>query len=160
MMSNPMTALVSLQEALDAEEVVLKPCALHSEIKVLHDEPNGGSRFTYAIVVDKTVQAIAMLVHAQPYECLPCFQLGYAVLERSRRRGVGRRIAQSAIAEFKHGMGRNHLHDFYVEAVVSADNGPSNAIARRLFSDPPASITDKYSNESALQYVRKVTGDS
>lgn len=153
-----MDALNGLQAALDARAVQLSPCQLHSSIKVLLDHPNGTPRFTYAYVVGRTVQAIALFVLVEPYEGLPCFQVGYAVLGTMRGKGVGTHVLAQSIDELKNGLSRTPMKEFYLEAIVSTGNDPSNAIARRLISDSPSTCTDQFSNEPALQYFRKVAG--
>lgn len=155
-MTDPMDALNELQVALDARAVQMQPCALHTEIQVLLDHPNGTPRFTYARVQSGKVQSIALLVKADTVHGLPCFQIGYAVTESMRGKGLGSQILQQAMDELMHGMSRTPLKEFYLEAIVSTENEPSNKIARRLISDAPESCTDEFTGEPANQYLRKV----
>ena len=96
-MTDPMESLIGLQEALIARTVQLQKCELHPSIRVLLDHPNDIPRFTYAKIEDNKVQAIALFVLTEPESGLPCFQIGYAVIENKRNRqknsgGSNRRV--------------------------------------------------------------------
>jgi hypothetical protein len=159
-MTDPMDALNGLQTALNAGTVQLRACDLHPDLKVLLDHPNGKPRFTYALVDDHTVQAISLFVLIEPYKGLPCFQVGYAVLEALRGKGTGSRVFKQSIAELANGLRRTPMKDFYLEAVVATGNDASNAIARRHISESPIACTDEVSNEQALQYFRRISCDA
>ena len=61
-----------------------------------------------------------------------------------------------AISEMRHGLGRTRASAFYVEAIVWADNKPSQRVAEQAISATPVTITDEVSGLPALQYVRKI----
>lgn len=156
-MIDPTDALNSLQDALKAKAVQMQPCTLYTNVNVLLDQPDGKtSRFTYAQIEDDKVKAIALIVQADFIERIPCFQVGYAVEAGSRNRGLGFTILQQALDEFRHGMSRTPLKEFYAEAIVSKDNIASHRIASKLISDTPETVHDEISNEPALQYLTKV----
>lgn len=157
-MTDPMESLKSLQDAVISEIVQLHPCELHPDIKVLLDHPNGTPRFTYALIEKKKIQAIALFVLTEPIEGTPCFQIGYAVIEKMRQRGIGQRVLEKAIAEHTHGLSRTAMKEFYLEAVVSTSNEASNKIANKLMSAPVKCDKDIYSGEQAYQYLRKFGG--
>ena len=48
------------------------------------------------------------------------------------------------------------LSVFYVEAIVGADNKPSQRVAEHVISDTPVPVTDQVSGLPAFRYVRKV----
>lgn len=159
-MVDPMDALLSLQPAIESHRVELQPCALFTDLALLIDYPNGHKRTTYVRQPDGVAAAIVMVAEVDPYEGLPCFQLGYAVLTTHRGRGIGLRIVEDAIAELRHDLKRAGLKAFYVEAVVSPSNVPSNKIASRLIAATPSLITDMDSGEPALQYLRRIEGSN
>ena len=159
-MTDPMDALTGLQTALKAESVSLNPCKLNPKLKVLLDHPNGTPRFTYAHVANRTVQAVALFVLIEPYEGLPCFQIGYAVIEKLRGTGLGTRILQQSIAELTNGLRNTPVKEFYLEALVSKENISSNAIARKLISQSPIECIDEFSKQEAFQYFRRVASDA
>jgi hypothetical protein len=56
----------------------------------------------------------------------------------------------------RHGLSRNKISSFYVEAIVSTDNEPSKLVAEATISATPVAVTDEGSGLPALQYVRKI----
>ena len=155
-MTDPMNALAGLQDALDASQVRLTACALYPELGVFLDQPNGKSRFTYALVNHGIVVAVALFAVAEPIKGLPCYNIGYAVTNSQRGLGIGSEVLRKAIEELAHGLSRTPMKAFYLEAVVSVDNEPSNRIATKTISDSPVAGTDCFSGEPILQYVRRV----
>ena len=163
-MTDPMDSLRGLQSALDACTVRLQQfqaCELHQELRVMLDAPAPGvTRFTYALLDAKlaktTVRAIAVFVVTEPIGGTPCFQTGYAVVESERRKGTGSQILEHAVDELRNGMSSTPVAEFYVEAVVGADNEASKKIASRVLSTEPKSITDEFADEPAFQYLRLV----
>ncbi len=159
-MTDPMDALNSLQTALNAGTVPLRPCDQHPNLRVLFDQPNNNPRFTYALLDGRVVQAIALFVLIEPYDGLPRFQVGYAVLERFRCRGIGSQVFQESISELTNGLSRTPIKSFYLEAIVAVGNNASNAMARKHISESPIVCKDELSNEDALQYFRRIAGDA
>jgi hypothetical protein len=156
-MTDTMAALTSLQQALNNGLVTFQRCKLHPDLQVHLDEPSPRvSRFTYASISKGNVLAIAMFVMAEPVEGVHCFQLGYAVLESARRAGLGSAIVAKGIEEIRNGFKATPLKEFYVEAVVGKYNLASNKIAAKVLSATPTEITDVFSGEPALQYLRLV----
>jgi hypothetical protein len=155
--TDPMNALVGLQSALNVGSVQLRPCELHSDLTVLLDHPNGVPRFTYASVKNNKVHAIALFVVTEPVEGVPCFNIGYAVIEPMRNKGVATKILEQAISELTHGHSRSSAKEFYLEAIVSTSNLASNKLAAKLISDSPGTGTDEYSGEPIFSYLRKVS---
>ena len=153
-MTDPMDALVSLQAALDAGTVKMRPAELYPELQVLLDRPQGEVRLTYARLEAGVVQYIAILVSAEPVNRVPCFALGCAVTKSMRGRGFATEIARQAIAELQNGLKRNGVRQFYVEAVVAKSNEPSNRLAKSLLSDSPSRGTDAISGEPVFCYLK------
>jgi hypothetical protein len=57
-MTDTMTALTSLQQAVDSRMVMFQRCKLHPDLQVHLDNPSPGvSRFTYANIAKGTVLA-------------------------------------------------------------------------------------------------------
>lgn len=156
-MTDPTQALQSFQGALKSGLITnLQRGALDPKIYVHLDEPNGLPRFTYVRLEGKIVTALVMLVRVEPLDGLPCFQIGYAVPEKYRKQGRARSCIVAAISELAAGLGRNGIPAFYVEAVVGADNEPSMRVAEKVLSSSPKPITDQFSGEAALHYVKRV----
>ncbi len=155
-MTDPMNALEQLQIALDKGVVQLTPCEIHKELGVIADQPNGTPRFTYALMKKGKVQGVSLFALAEPIEGLPCFNIGYAVIENVRGKGIASELVRKGIDKLRNGFKRNGIAEFYIEAVVSVTNEPSNRLASKLISDTPKSGSDCFSGEESFQYVRKV----
>lgn len=153
---NPMEALESLQRALDRGVVELTPCLLASDLSVIMDQPTENTRFTYVKREGERVVAIALLAFTQPVKGVPCFQLGYAVVEAMRRKGLGVDIVKRGIAELKAGLGQYGPARFYVEAIVPVSNEASKRVAERALSAEPIPCDDAFTGEPSFQYLRLV----
>lgn len=154
--TDPMDGLISLQRALGRGEIRMQPCELHPDLQVLLDRPNGEIRITYAVIDHGRVRATVVFAPAEPVEGVPCFGMGYAVAEKFRGSGIASRTVPKAIEEMRHRLKRNGIARFYLEAVVSRSNQPSNHLARRIISDTPVEGTDEHSGEPILQYLRLI----
>jgi GNAT superfamily N-acetyltransferase len=155
-MTDPTDSLLGFQKALDDRELHLQRGERDKELFVHADQPQGVMRLTYVRIDQGIATALAVFVIAEPLEGLPCFQLGIAVPETHRRRGLAKAIVEAAIAEMKHGFARNNIASFYIEAIVGADNIASQRVVAATLSDKPKEIIDKFSRLPALQYLRKV----
>jgi hypothetical protein len=155
-MTDPSQAMQSFQQALRHGGIQLQPGVLDSEIYVYFDQPNGGSRFTYVRLEGTTVTAFVEFAQCEAIEGTLCFGIGYAVPEAYRNRGGAKDAIRAAVSEMQHGLGRIGLSAFYVEAIVGADNKPSQRVAEQVISDTPVAVTDQVSGLPALQYVRKI----
>jgi hypothetical protein len=119
------------------------------------DHPTGVTRLTYVRIDRQSVTAMAIMVGTEPRHGLPCFPAGVAVPVAHRDKGYAKSVL-AAIAELKHGLSRNKISSFYVEAIVSIDNEPSKRVAEATISATPVAVTDEQSGLPALQYVRKI----
>ena len=99
--------------------------------------------------------ALVVFALCEPIEGTPCFNIGYAVPEAYRNQGRAKEAISAAISEMQHGFGRlGHL--FYVEAIVGADNKPSQRVAEQVIAETPVASTDQISGLPAFQYVRRI----
>jgi hypothetical protein len=155
-MTDPSDALTSFQQALRDGLIEVHAGTIDPELYVHLDHPNGTPRFTYGRHKGDVITALVVLAMCEPIDGVPCFQIGYAVPEDYRSQGRAKSIVDAAIAELKHGLGRNKIDSFYVEAIVGVDNEASKRVATTTISTTPVAVTDKYSGLPALQYLRKV----
>lgn len=156
LMTDPMDALSSFQEALKNGEISPQTGEVHSDLLVLVDRANGTPRFTYALTENGRAVAVAIFVVTDPINGTPCFNAGYAVEPTFRSKGHGQLVVQKAFDELTNGFKRAKVPHLYVEAIVSISNEPSKKLAQRLFSTKPAECTDVESGQPALQYVRQL----
>jgi GNAT acetyltransferase-like protein len=155
-MTDPSTALQSFQQALLHGGIQLQRGVLDPDLYVYVDKPNGETRFTYVRLEGKTVTAFVEFAWCQPIEGTPCLAIGYAVPEAHRKEGRAKEAISAALSEMQHGLGRNGLSVFYVEAIVGADNKPSQRVAEQVISDTPLAVTDQTSGLPAFRYLRRI----
>jgi hypothetical protein len=153
-MTDPMQALVSLQNAVDRQLVRLQKCDLYPDLRVLLDQPAGRTRFTYATIERRKVIAISMFVLADPIKGIPCFQTGYAVIESMRKQGLGSAVLSKGMEELLNGLKRQGPAKFYVEGIVDVSNAPSNKLAAKWLSANPKPCVDCFSGEPSMQYLK------
>lgn len=159
-MTDPMPALLSYVDAFNDGRIEAQACPGQRSLFVTQDQANGSLRLTYARIVEGRVQGIAMYCIVDPVDGIPCLQTGYAVVEYYQNQGVGAALVRDSLAELQPNLHRVGISAFYVEAVVGMDNEPSNRIACSILTDSPQQITDQFSGEPALQYLRKFVASS
>jgi hypothetical protein len=104
-----------------------------------------------------TVTALANFLQCAPIEGLPCLAVAYAVPEAYRNQGRAKEIVNAAISDLRQVLAESGQHPaFFVEAIVGADNLPSQHVASQVISAESEAITDQHSGLPALRYVRKV----
>jgi len=156
-MTNPMDGLISLQHEIKKNGFQLNPCVLHTDLQVVLDQPNGETRITYAMIDFGRVRAFVTYVSADPINGIPCFGVGYAVPEKFRRQGLASKIIDKSIDEMKHGLARNGIQKFYIEAVVGESNISSRKVAEKVLSKTPDRTgLDEFSGEPAITYIRLI----
>lgn len=149
-------SLKSFQQAIRANAVDPHPSATDRNLLFHVDRPGAGvTRLTFARMKGKTVTAMVMFTQVQHYEGKPCYQIGYAVPERYQKQGRAKEIVAAAIKEFTSGMKR-HEPEFYIEAIIDAENKASQRVAEQLISGSPKEITDKIAGVPALQYLKHI----
>jgi RimJ/RimL family protein N-acetyltransferase len=156
-MVDPSGALQSFQKQFLLENLKLEPGAIYANLYVHYEEIGDSSfRLTYVRLKDKIVIAFVNIVPCAPFEGTRCFQIGYAVPDAYRNRGVAKETIEMAITEMKHGYLRAGIKKFYIEAIVDANNSPSRRVAEHCISANPTSIVDENSGLPAFQYLRKI----
>lgn len=154
--ADPMDALVSLQREV-RRGMPTNPCDLYPGLRVVLDQPNGIIRYTYARIEHGRVKAIALFVHHEPIDGVPCFNLGYAVPDAYRGRGWAPEIVEQGVQELRQGLGRHGVKSFYVEAVIGKDNLASQRVATKVISIDSIESNDSESGEPVLAFKRLVT---
>jgi hypothetical protein len=132
-MTEPMVALKGLQTEL-ANGIALMECELNPRIDLIQDYPAGQQSMSYSRIEQGVVRSIAVLVPVEPIDGVPCFRMTFAVGEASQGQGLAVEIVEVAIAELRHGLGRNGIVAFLVEAIVATDNVFAKKVANRVLS--------------------------
>ncbi|CAM2886366.1 hypothetical protein JHFBIEKO_2541 [Methylobacterium mesophilicum] len=154
--TDPSEGLASFQQALARGELHLQRCELDRDLHVFLDRPNGELRLTYVRLDGGAVTAFANFSSCEPVGGRPCFQVGVAVPPPLRGQGRARDVIRAAIEELRHGLGRNGVRDFYVEAIVGETNVASRRVAEAVISTAPEEGKDERSGEPVLQYLLRV----
>jgi|AntAceMinimDraft_1070359.scaffolds.fasta_scaffold52037_2 GNAT superfamily N-acetyltransferase len=131
--NDPMGALKSLERAL-GNGIALMECELNPSIDLVLDFPAGEQSMSYANIEQGAVKSLAVLLPTEPIEGVPCFGIAFAVNEIYRRQGLAAEIVDVAIAELSHGLGRNGIIEFYIEATVAAHNVGAQKVALKVLS--------------------------
>jgi hypothetical protein len=156
-MTDPFDALQSFQQALVDGEIDLQRGTIDPELFLHVDHPNGQPRFTYVRLERQTVTAMVNFAISDPIKGVRCFQI--AVPEAYRSQGRAKSAVGAAIVELQHGLARNKISTFYVEA-VGINNEPSKRVAAATISTTAAEVTDQFSGLPALHYVRMIEEDA
>ena len=154
-MTNPIDGLNSLQSALN-EGLALKTCALHPELQMIFDQPNGCKRFTYAMIESGVIKAYATLILGQPLQGKACFSIGYATSQSFQSIGLASEVLEKSIDELKNSLRLNDINAFYIEAVIRADNAASLKVASKVICNTPRSVVDELSGEDSFYYQRLI----
>lgn len=150
-----MDALRSFQPAFRMKQLDVRRGEFDTSLFVHVDTPLGEPRFTYARTRGKKVVALVIFTMAEQIDGVPCFGLGYAVPEDERGRGLAADLVTAAIAELRHGLRRNGLADFWVEAVVGRDNIASQKVAAAILGGPGQESADAISGEPVYVFARR-----
>jgi hypothetical protein len=154
---NPHDAMQSLEQAIACGEVSLQKGKVDPTLWMTIDKPNGELRLTYVRLEASKVVALVMAIPCDPYESKPCFNLGYAVAEPSRRKGYAKEIVRAAIAEMQRGFGGAGMSEFYVEAIVGETNLASIRVAEEVLSSTFNSKPDGFTGVPIRQYLVRIS---
>lgn len=150
------SALKSFQQALTEKTISVEKGNLDPEMLLHMDQPNGEMRLTYARVTGLTVVALIQFIPCDPYEGEPCFNVGWAVAESYRGKGLAHEAVVAALKEMRHGFARAGLKAFWVEAIIGEDNVASQKLATKLLFDVTKKAADSFSGDPIIQYVRRI----
>lgn len=156
-MIDPFNALISFQEEFSRGHLKLQPGSLYPNLYAYLEMFEGDSfRFTYVRIENSTVIAFVNFVRCEPIQRTPSVQIGYAVPKAYQNRGLAKNTIKMAISELQYGWRRAGIATFYVEAIVGAENKPSQRVAEQVISSKPVSISDEFKGLPAFQYIKKV----
>jgi RimJ/RimL family protein N-acetyltransferase len=158
-MTDPSDGMKSFQKELRRGGIASQVTKTDPNLFVHLDAPNGPSeiRFTYVRLKGKTVTAMVIFAAQPPEDGKPYFAVGYAVPKRFQKQGRAKDILVAALADMQAGLFRNGFPEFYIEAIVGADNVASRKIAEQVISDEPEAITEGLSGLPGFKYVRRIT---
>lgn len=156
MMADPMSALLSFQKEISAG----MPTAASDgspNIRVVRDELNGETRFSFARVEHGQVKSLVMFISGGNKNGVPCFDVGYAVATPWRGRGYAKEIIAQGLKELSVGLRlATGLSAFWVVAVIGMENFASQAVAKSTLSNTFEEIVDDFSGLPALVFRRLI----
>lgn len=158
-MTDPHEGLVSFQQALDDGELQFHPCHTDKNLYVHVDEPTPEiTRYTYTrLLADEVSTGISILVMVEPYEGLPCFQVGYAVPEKFRGQGIATDVLTASIKELRAGLSRSGVKvPLFIEALIDTTNTASIRVAEKVLGPHLKETADKITGTPAYQFMLKV----
>lgn len=158
-MTDPHEGLVSFQQALDNRELQLHRCDTDKALYVHMDQPSPElTRYTYTrLLPDGVSTGISILVMVEPYEGLPCFQVGYAVPEKFRGEGVATDVLSASIKELRAGLSRNGVKvPLFIEALIDTTNAASIRVAEKVLGPHLKETADEVTGTPAFQFMLKV----
>jgi len=153
---NPMDAFKTFEPALKRGKLAVERGRVDPELLVHMDQPQGKVRITYARMQGDSIVGIAIITPAEFENGLPVFQIGYAVPQHLRKRGIAKALAGAAIAEFTAGIARGGIVHFYMEAIVGIGNVASQKVAAHVIGGIPKETEDHNSGEPAVQYIMEI----
>lgn len=158
-MTDPSDGMKSFQQELRRGSIAIQVAKTDPNLFVHLDAPNGPPeyRYTYVRLKGKTVTAMVIFAAQPPEDGKPYFAVGYAVPKKFQNQGRAKDILVAAIADMRAGLLRNGIPEFYIEAIVGADNVTSRKVAEHIISHEPEAITEKLSGLPAFKYVRRIT---
>lgn len=158
-MTDPSDGMKSFQKELRRGSIAIQVSKTDPNLFVHLDAPNGPPeiRFTYVRLKGKTVTAMVIFAAQPPEDGKPYFAVGYAVPKRFQKQGRAKDVLAAALADMQAGLVRNGIPEFYIEAIVGADNVASRKIAEQVITDEPEAITEGQSGLPAFKYVRRIT---
>lgn len=154
-MTNPMEALVDYQRVLDSG-LEIDPSEFDDDyLKRSGEIVENVTRFDYAKIVDKQVQALAMFVQEEPFKGAVRFSVAYAVAEKFRGRSLAVEAFNKGIADLNKILVQNKVSEFYVEALIDKTNMHSIRVAEKLFLTAGLAILDGETGTPALLFYRR-----
>lgn len=141
---NPMTGFKLLEQAF-SQGFRMRPVPGTDDLFVEIDRGLRSERYTYARLKNLEVQQLVVLDENQPLNGLPCFCLFYGTLETLRGQGSTASFIRQCLDQFKKDLRPYHGPHYYIESLIETDNGPSLAIAKKLFGEPSRDGVDQIS---------------
>ena len=133
-MNNQETAEVAFnafQQALNANLIQTESGAIHKDLIVHMDSPQGAIRLTYALMDSaKNIKSSCVVVLTDPYKEKPCFDVGITTSKEFRGQGFAKDVLNKCIDEMKYGFARNGISEFYLEFKVDKNNIASHSLCK------------------------------
>ena len=154
-MTDPSDGMKSFQKELRRGGIAIQVAKTDPGLFVHLDAPNGPReiRITYVRLKGKNCDGDGDVVAQRPEDGKPYFAVGYAVPKRFQKQGRAKDVLVAALADMQAGLARNGISEFYIEAIIGADNVASRKIAEQVISDEPEAITEGQVGVASIQIL-------
>lgn len=151
-MADPMIALREIQQALN-NDIRFEHRKLSVEYLAMNkDFPDGGKTYSYAKIIDREIQALAIFVVEEPHRNVSRYSVGYAVKESHRGRRLAVEAVNKGIEDLKIKFGKN----FYLEALIDEKNIHSINAAKKIFPGSGIPKPDEETGTPALLFYKLI----
>jgi len=155
LMPDPIVILDSLQQVLN-DGMPVDPGELRDGYKMFYDELNGGKRYSFAKIIDGQAQALSIFGLEDPIGGVVCYNLGYAVKESLRRRGLAIEAVLKGLEILRVELGSIGIEKFYLESVVAKTNIPSIKVAEKIFSESGVLMNERDTGTLSLYFKKLI----
>ncbi len=156
-MADPMIPLLSFQQKLDSGASVDSSLIIEDYL-TMYDEPGEGRRrYSYAKIIGKEIQTLAIFGLENSVDGIVCYNVGYAVKENHRGRGLAVEAINKGIEDLKKKFSLQGIKNFYLEAVVGVNNKHSIQVAEKIFLKPGVLILESESNTPSLLFRKLIS---
>lgn len=107
--------------------------------------------------MNSEVQSLAIFGLENSVNGITCCNIGYAVKEDHRGRGLAIETVTRAIKKMKIQLARENIKSFIIEAVIARDNHPSLSVARRLFRSQGVPALETESGTLSFHFQRLIS---
>lgn len=152
-MVNPLEALNALQDYIKKGSAPLEICQSDSRYHYVLDVVGGKNRFSCFEIRQGVIAAYVGLVNVGTEMGIQRFQIGYAVIEQERSKGLGAAIVNASITELLRVVRGFGIYQVYIEAVIALNNIHSINLSKKCINSEYEEIIDEYSGEEALYFI-------
>lgn len=152
-MIEPEELLQNLRISQYRTELELWPAASDAELYVGAFEEAGMRHLYYFRLNDGIPAAVAIFASLPPFRALPGFQITVAVAPDLRNLGKGTELVRAAVAELRRTLSDRGIGDFYVQAVVPADDEAAARVATRTIASGYAKGLHSETNVESRMYL-------
>lgn len=153
--ANPMDALIQFQDYLSSG-MPIDPTLLVNNYLEMYEEPGGGRRFSFAKILENEIQALAIFGLEDHLNEILCYNVGYAVSENHRGRGLAIEAIKIGLARLKDNLKLEGVSQFYLEAVIEHSNIYSIKIAEKILNCKGVEVYERESGKPALHFKKLI----
>ncbi|CAM4262159.1 MULTISPECIES: N-acetyltransferase [Vibrio] len=141
----------AFQKALNTNRIDVAKGELNSDMLVYLDQPEGETRYTYALMASGTrVKALCVATVKESAVDNLSLEVEVATFHKFRQQGHATAVLEKALAELKNGLSRNSIDSFSITLNVDSDNVAGHAFCKKFADEVKDTDTGK-------SYFKKVS---